>query len=86
METLRYRRLYLKGGGLPQQWKDAIIIVLHKKKDRADCGNYRGVSLVAHAGEILLKIIARHLIEYCERVRILPEEQSGFLRTVLPPI
>ena len=34
--------------------------------------------LVAHAGKILLKIIARRLSEYCERVGILPEEQSGF--------
>ena len=53
-------------------------MVLHKKKDRAECGNYRGIPLVAHAGKILLKIIARHLSEYCERVGILPEEQSGF--------
>ena len=36
------------------------------------------LSLVAHAGKILLKIIARRLIEYCECVGILPEEQSGF--------
>ena len=62
---------------MPQQWKDAIIMV-HKKKDRTECGNYRGISLVAHAGKILLKIIARCLSEYCERVGILPEEQSGF--------
>ena len=40
--------------------------------------NYRGISLVAHAGKILLKIIARSLSEYCEYVGILPEEQSGF--------
>ena len=53
-------------------------MVLHKKKDRTECGNYRGISLVAHAGKILLKIIARRLSEYCERVGILPEEQSGF--------
>ena len=63
---------------MPQQWKDAIIMILQKKKDRTECGNYRGISLVAHAGKILLKIIARRLSEYCERVRILPEEQSGF--------
>ena len=63
---------------MPKQWKDTIIIVLHKKKDRTECGNYRGISLVAHAGKILLKIIARRLSEYCERVGILPEEQSGF--------
>ena len=63
---------------MPQQWKDAIIMVLHKKKDRTECGNYRGISLVAHAGKTLLKIIARRLSEYCERVGILPEEQNGF--------
>ena len=63
---------------MPQQWKDVIIMVLHKKKDRTECGNYRGISLVAHAGKILLRIIARRLSEYCERVGILPEEQSGF--------
>ena len=63
---------------MPQQWKDAIIMVLHENKDRTECGNYRGISLVAHAGKILLKIIARRLSEYCERVGILPEEYSGF--------
>ena len=62
----------------PQQWKDVITMVLYEKKDRIECGNYRGISLVAHAGKILLKIIARRLSEYCERVGILPEEQSGF--------
>ena len=67
-----------RGGEVPQQWKHAIIMVLHKKKNRTECGNYRGISLVAHAGKILLTIIARRLSEYCERVGILPEEQSGF--------
>ena len=42
-------------------------MVLHKNKDRTECGNYRGISLVGHAGKILLKIIARRLSEYCER-------------------
>ena len=67
-----------RGGEVPQQWKDAIIMVIHKKKDRTECGSYRGISLVAHDGKILLKIITRRLSEYCERVGILPEEQSGF--------
>ena len=61
-----------------QQWKYAIIMVLHKKKERTECGNYRGISLVAHAGRILLKVIARHLSVYCQRVGIPPEEHSGF--------
>ena len=54
------------GGGGLQQWKYAIIMVLHKTEDRTECGNYRGVSLVAHAGVILLKVIARQPSEYCE--------------------
>ena len=33
---------------------------------------------MAHAGKILLEIIARRLSEYCERVGILPKEQNGF--------
>ena len=81
--TLRRRLLDIvvciwREGEVPQQWKDAIVVVLHKLKDRAECGNYRGISLVAHAGRILLKIIALRLSEYCEYTGILPEEQSGF--------
>ena len=54
-------------GGVPQQWKDAIIKVLRKNKGRAECGNYRGIYLVAHAGHVLLKAIAGRLSDYCER-------------------
>ena len=71
-------RIWRGGEVLQQQWKYALIMVLPKKKDRAECGNYRGISLVAHAGKILLKTISRRLSEYCERVGILPVEQSCF--------
>ena len=64
-------------GQVPQQWKDAIIKVLHKKKDTSDCNNYKGISLVAHAGNVLLKIVASRLSNYEDR-GILPEEQCGF--------
>ena len=67
-----------RGGGVPQQWKDATIKALHKKKYRTDCGNYSGSSLVAHAGKALLKVIAGRLSDYCERENLLSEEQCGF--------
>ena len=63
-ETARYRRLYLKGGRDATAVENAIIAVLHNNKDRRECGNYRGIALVAHAGKILLKITARCLSEY----------------------
>ena len=57
-----------------QTWKDAIIKVLYKKADRSNCNNYRGISLLSHAGKVLLKIVTTRLSDYCETHNILPEE------------
>ena len=67
-----------RGEEIPQEWKDATIKVLHKKSDRSDCNNFRGISLVSHAGKVLLKIVANRLGDFCEAQQILPEEQCGF--------
>ena len=61
-----------------QEWKYATIKVFHKKKDRTKCGNYRGLSLVAHTGKVILKIVANRLGDFCEKAWVLPEEQRGF--------
>ena len=53
-----------------------MLKVLYKK-DRTECGNYRGISLVAYAGNVL-KIVATRLSAYCEARNFLPEEQCGF--------
>ena len=55
-----------------------MIKVFHKKKDRAECANYGGITLVAHAGKVLLKILATRLSAYYEARNLLPEEQCGF--------
>ena len=38
----------------------------------------RGISLVAHAEKVLLKVVANHLSNCRERKDIVPEEQCGF--------
>ena len=58
--------------------KDATIKVLYKKSDRSDCKNFRGISLVSHAGKVLLKIVTNRLSDVCEAQQVLPEEQCGF--------
>ena len=63
---------------VPQRWRGGVIKVLHKKKDRTECGNYRSISLVAHAGKALLKIVATRLSAYCETRNMQPKEQCGF--------
>ena len=77
LEFHRLTTLIWREGKVPQQWKDAAITVLHKKGDKTECGNYRGISLVSHAGKFLLKVVARRLSAYCEAKGLLPEEQCG---------
>ena len=66
------------GGEVPQQWKDATIKVLYKKSDRSNSNNYTEISLLSHAGKVLLKIVANRLSDYCEAHGILTDEQCGF--------
>ena len=78
LELHRLNTLIWREGKVPQQWKDAVITVLHKKGDKTECGNYHGISLVSHTGNVLLKVDARRLGAYYEAKGLLPEEQCGF--------
>jgi hypothetical protein len=31
----------------PEQWKESILVSIHKKDDKIDCSNYNGLSLVS---------------------------------------
>ena len=77
-ELHRLTILIWRQGKVPHQWKDAVITALHKKGDKTECGNYHGISLVSHAGKVLLKVVVRRLSAYCGAKGLLPEEQCGF--------
>ena len=49
LELHRLTTLIWREGKVPQQLKDAVITILHKKGGKMKCGNYRGISLVSHA-------------------------------------
>jgi hypothetical protein len=46
---------------LPNQWKETIIVPVHKKGDKTDCNNYCGMSLLSTSYEILLNILLSRL-------------------------
>ena len=63
---------------LPQDFKDASIVHLYKKKgNRQSCDNHRGISLLSIAGKILARILLNRLNTHLERGH-LPESQCGF--------
>ena len=78
LELHRLTILIWREGKVPQQWKDAVNTILHRKGDKTECENYRGISLVSHAGKVLLKVVVRRLSAYCGAKGLLPEEQCGF--------
>ena len=62
---------------MPENFSDALIVALYKNKgSKADCGNYRGISLLSTAGKIFARIILNRLIAVSEAN--LPEAQCGF--------
>jgi len=59
-------------------WRKAGMTVLHKTKDRTECEIYRGISLLAQPGKVLLKIVAKGLGDYYQAKGLLQEEQCEF--------
>ncbi len=63
---------------IPQEFKDATIIHLYKRKgNRQSCDNHRGISLLSIAGKILARILLNRLTKHLEQ-GLLPESQCGF--------
>jgi hypothetical protein len=63
---------------LPDQWKEYIIVPIHKTDDKTDCNNYRGISLLSTSNKILSYILLSRLDSY--RDEIIGDHQCGFRR------
>jgi hypothetical protein len=63
---------------LPDQWKESIIVPVHKKGDKTGCNNYRGISLQSISYKILSYILLPRLSSYIEE--IIGDHQCGFRR------
>ena len=63
---------------LPEEWKESIIVPIHKKGDKTDCNNYRGISLLPTAHKILSNILLSRLTSYTKE--IIGDHQCGFRR------
>jgi hypothetical protein len=62
--------------GLPQQWKDSIIIPVYQKGNKTDCSNYGGIPLLSNSYKILSHILLSRLIPYINE--IIGDRNCGF--------
>ena len=53
-----------KSGQFPKSWADGLIIPLHKKGDKTDVNNYRGIIISSCVSKILLRIITKRIDKY----------------------
>ena len=65
-----------RSGRTPQEWREAIIIPIHKKGCKAECGNYRGISLLSVVGKVYARILSDRLRE--ETNGVVMDKQGGF--------
>ena len=63
-------------GVAPGDWKNAVVVPVHKKGSRLECANYRGISLMSIVG----KVFARVLNERVKMATVdkVMDEQGGF--------
>ena len=64
---------------IPQEFKDASIIHLFKRKGNSHlCDNRWGISLLSIAWKVLARILLNRLNEHLEQAGLLSESQCGF--------
>jgi hypothetical protein len=51
---------------LPDQWKESIIVPVHRKGDKTNCNNYRGISLLSTSYKMLPNIFLSRLSPYID--------------------
>ena len=78
-KTDRVVSMHVEKEAIPQDFKDASIIHLNKRKGNPHvCDNHRGISLLSNAGKILAKNLLNRLNAHLDQAGLIPESQCGF--------
>jgi len=61
---------------LPDAWQMGLLIPIHKKGNRMECENYRGICLLSSSYKVFAEILYGRLLPYTEE--IIGDYQGGF--------
>lgn len=65
-------------GYFPDDWSVGEVIPLHKKGDKNNVDNYRGITLLSNLGKLFTRILNNRLTIWAENYSIYIEAQAGF--------
>ena len=65
-------------GTYPKEWSKAIIVPIHKKGDRENTDNYRGISLLSIISKCYTAILNTRLYDWLEDGSMISDSQAGF--------
>ena len=66
-------------GKVPSIWKQANVSPIYKKDDPSVVSNYRPISLLSTVGQILERIVHKHILNFFQKHHIITTLQSGFV-------
>lgn len=66
---------------VPKAWSMVLLTMLHKKGDREDPSNYRGIALVSCTAKLFTHILRNRIEGWEEVAKVLPESQAGFRKS-----
>ena len=71
-------RKSLDTGIVPKLWRQANVVPIFKKGDKAESSNYRPISLTSVIGKMLEAIIAKEIRQHLETHMLIRHSQHGF--------
>ena len=61
---------------VPDDWRKALVVPVHRKGSKMQCKNYRGISLLSIPGKVYAKILDKRMRDITEEKML--EEQGAF--------
>ena len=68
-------------GCFPEEWTKGIIIPLHKKGDKNDPNNYRGITLLSVFAKLFTSVLNNRINKYTETFSRIGDYQYGFRKS-----
>lgn len=65
-------------GKLPREWKEAIVVPIHKKGKKSEVSNYRPISLTSVPCRVMEHILVSNIYQHLEKEDLLTNRQFGF--------